>query len=221
MVGAGLDIDMRIDASLRDQFQIGKPRNQIPPDGGALAEQHDGVERRQPCGKTVDIPWLLAQGYRVAGAELSEIALRDLFAEMGVVPEVTETGAHRRYSASGVEIFAGDIFELTAETLGPVDAVYDRAALVALPEGMRELYAAHLAAITGRAPQLLVTFDYDQSVMDGPPFAVDEAGLRRCHDARFEIERLAEAEVPGGLKGVCPAIESAFLLRPSAETARS
>ncbi|MAU53400.1 MAG: thiopurine S-methyltransferase [Roseovarius sp.] len=173
------------------------------------------------CGKTVDIPWLLAQGYRVAGAELSEIALRDLFAEMGVVPEVTETGAHRRYSASGVEIFAGDIFELTAETLGPVDAVYDRAALVALPEGMRELYAAHLAAITGRAPQLLVTFDYDQSVMDGPPFAVDEAGLRRCHDARFEIERLAEAEVPGGLKGVCPAIESAFLLRPSAETARS
>lgn len=173
------------------------------------------------CGKTVDIPWLLAQGYRVAGAELSEIALRDLFAEMGVVPEVTETGAHRRYSASGVEIFAGDIFELTAETLGPVDAVYDRAALVALPEGMRERYAAHLAAITGRAPQLLVTFDYDQSVMDGPPFAVDEAGLRRCHDARFEIERLAEAEVPGGLKGVCPAIESAFLLRPSAETARS
>lgn len=173
------------------------------------------------CGKTVDIPWLLAQGYRVAGAELSEIALRDLFAEMGVVPEVTETGAHRRYSASGVEIFAGDIFELTAETLGPVDAVYDRAALVALPEGMRELYAAHLAAITGRAPQLLVTFDYDQSVMDGPPFAVDEAGLRRCHDARFEIERLAEAEVPGGLKGVCPAIESAFLLRPSAETACS
>ena len=99
--------------------------------------------------------------------------------------------------------------------------VYDRAALVALPEGMRELYAAHLAAITGRAPQLLVTFDYDQSVMDGPPFAVDEAGLRRCHDARFEIERLAEAEVPGGLKGVCPAIESAFLLRPSAETACS
>ena len=173
------------------------------------------------CGKTVDIPWLLAQGYRVAGAELSEIALRDLFAEMGVVPEVTETGAHRRYSASGVEIFAGDIFELTAETLGQVDAVYDRAALVALPEGMRERYAAHLAAITGRAPQLLVTFDYDQSVMDGPPFAVDEAGLRRCHGARFEIERLAEAEVPGGLKGVCPAIESAFLLRPSAETACS
>ena len=173
------------------------------------------------CGKTVDIPWLLAQGYRVAGAELSEIALRDLFAEMGVVPEVTETGAHRRYSASGVEIFAGDIFDLTAETLGQVDAVYDRAALVALPEGMRERYAAHLAAITGRAPQLLVTFDYDQSVMDGPPFAVDEAGLRRCHGARFEIERLAEAEVPGGLKGVCPAIESAFLLRPSAETACS
>jgi thiopurine S-methyltransferase len=166
------------------------------------------------CGKAVDVPWLLSRGYRVAGAELSEIAVRDLFDEMGVTPEVTELGALRRYAAQGVEIFAGDIFDLTADTLGPVDAVYDRAALVALPQEMRRRYAAHLAGITERAPQLLVTFEYDQSVMEGPPFSLSEAEVRACHDARFIIAELADEEVPGGLKGICPAREKAMLLRP-------
>ncbi|HAW46217.1 MAG TPA: thiopurine S-methyltransferase [Roseovarius sp.] len=166
------------------------------------------------CGKAVDIPWLLSRGYRVAGVELSEIAVRDLFAEMGVTPEITETGSHRRYSADGIDIFAGDIFEITADVLGPVDAVYDRAALVALPEGMRRRYAAHLAGITAVAPQLLVTFEYDQAEMDGPPFSITEEEVARCHGARYAIEVLADAEVPGGLKGIVAAREKAMLLRP-------
>lgn len=166
------------------------------------------------CGKAVDLPWLLSQGYCVAGAELSEIAVRDLFSEMDVAPEVTETGAHRRYSADGIDIFAGDIFALTADVLGPVDAVYDRAALVALPEEMRRRYAAHLAGITAGAPQLLVTFEYDQAAMDGPPFSVTGDEVARCHGARFAIEVLADAEVPGGLKGIVAAREKAMLLRP-------
>jgi len=166
------------------------------------------------CGKAVDIPWLLSQGYRVAGAELSEIAVRDLFAEMEVEPEVTETGSHRRYSADGIDIFAGDIFEITADVLGPVDAVYDRAALVALPAEMRPRYATQLAGITAVAPQLLVTFEYDQAAMDGPPFSVTEDEVARCHAARYAIEVLADAEVPGGLKGIVAAREKAMLLRP-------
>jgi len=166
------------------------------------------------CGKAADLPWLLSRGYRVAGAELSEIAVRDLFAGMGVTPEVTETGSHRRYSADGIDIFAGDILALTADVLGPVDAVYDRAALVALPEEMRRRYAAHLAGITAGAPQLLVTFEYDQAAMDGPPFSVTGDEVARCHGARFDIEVLADAEVPGGLKGIVAAREKAMLLRP-------
>ena len=165
------------------------------------------------CGKAVDIPWLLSRGYRVAGAELSEIAVRDLFEEMDVVPKVTEAGAHRCYAAGGVEIFVGDIFALTADMLGAVDAVYDRAALVALPEDMRRRYAAHLADLTGAAPQLLVTFEYDQAAMEGPPFSVDEAEVARCHGARFSATVLADREVPGGLKGIVPAREKAMLLR--------
>ncbi|MDZ7710098.1 MAG: thiopurine S-methyltransferase [Roseovarius sp.] len=194
-------------------FHEGRVNRMLEAHIGSLALE-DGDRVFLPlCGKAVDIPWLLSRGYRVAGAELSEIAVRDLFGEMGVVPEVTEAGAHRRYAAGGVEIFVGDIFALTADVLGPVDAVYDRAALVALPEGMRERYAAHLADLTRAAPQLLVTFEYDQAAMEGPPFSVNEAEVARCHGARFGIGVLADMEVPGGLKGIVPAREKAMLLR--------
>lgn len=164
------------------------------------------------CGKTRDIARLLGQGYRVAGVELSEIAVRQLFEELGVAPDMTDHGTLRRYAAPGLDVFAGDIFDLSAGHLGPVDAVYDRAALVALPEGMRQRYAAHVCEITGTAPQLLVTFEYDQSVMAGPPFSLSESDVRSCYASRYRITLLADAEVPGGLKGICPAREKALHL---------
>ena len=167
------------------------------------------------CGKAFDIHWLLSEGYRVAGIELSEIAVRELFEEMGVAPEISRVGPLKLYAGQGVDIFVGDIFALTAETLGPVDAVYDRAALVALPEGIRGQYAAHVASITGTAPHLLVTFQYDQTAMDGPPFSLSEAAVRTHYGAVYQISVLADEDVPGGLKGVCPATEKALLLTPS------
>lgn len=168
------------------------------------------------CGKTRDIGWLLAAGYRVAGAELSRRAVEQLFADLGVVPEVTRHGALERFAAPNIEIHVGDIFALEAAALGPVDAVYDRAALVALPAAIRPRYAAHLAAISGRAPQLLVAYEYDQTQQDGPPFSVDAAEVERCHGERFELRLLATVDVPGGLKGKCPAQEHVWLLRPIA-----
>jgi len=166
------------------------------------------------CGKAVDIHWLLSEGYCVAGIELSEIAVRKLFDEMGVNPEISQVGPLKLYAARDMDIFVGDIFALTADILGPVDAVYDRAALVALPEGIRGQYAAHVAGITGTAPQLLVTFEYDQTAMNGPPFSLSEAEVRTHYGAVYEVSVLADADVPGGLKGLCPATEKALLLTP-------
>ena len=166
------------------------------------------------CGKTLDIHWLLANGYRVAGAELSRIAVEQLFAELDVTPEVAEIGQMHRYSADSIDIFAGDIFALSRDMLGPVDAVYDRAALVALPEETRGRYAAHLADITGRAPQLLISFDYDQSLLEGPPFSVTGDEIARLYREAYHPVRLGRAEVEGGLKGKCPAEETIWLLQP-------
>ena len=165
------------------------------------------------CGKTRDIHWLLANGFRVAGAELSPIAVEQLFAELGVAPEIATAGTLTRYSAGGIDIFVGDIFALSRDMLGPVDAVYDRAALVALPEVMRGRYAAHLVEITDRAPQLLISFDYDQSLLDGPPFSVDRVEVNRHYAERYDLTLLGSPDVEGGLKGKLAAKEDVWLLK--------
>jgi thiopurine S-methyltransferase len=165
------------------------------------------------CGKTLDIAWLLSRGYRVAGAELSKLAIEQLFAGLGVEPEITRVGDHDRYSAQDIDIFVGDIFALSGKMLGPVDAVYDRAALVALPEAMRNRYTAHLMAITGKAPQLLISYEYDQSRLEGPPFSIRNAEVRRHYADNYDLALLASQDVPGGLKGQCAATENVWLLR--------
>ncbi|MCU1309064.1 MAG: tmpT [Candidatus Angelobacter sp.] len=167
------------------------------------------------CGKTLDIPWLLSNGYRVAGAELSKIAVEQLFAGLGVEPKISGVGAVDRYSAEKIEIFVGDIFDLSSETLGPVDAIYDRAALVALPKEMRNRYTAHLTEITDKAPQLLITFEYEQSAMEGPPFSVSNEEVNELYGASYDLSLIASTDVPGGLKGRCPAKENAWMLRNS------
>ncbi|MCB1908023.1 MAG: thiopurine S-methyltransferase [Rhodocyclaceae bacterium] len=164
------------------------------------------------CGKTRDIAWLLERGIRVVGAELSPLAVGELFEGLGVVPEVAPVGSLQHHRAAGIDVFLGDIFDLDRERLGAVDAVYDRAALVALPPVMRARYAEHLLGISEAAPQLLVTFEYDQSQLEGPPFSVEEAEVRALYEARFALTSLARSEVEGGLKGKVEAHDRAWLL---------
>jgi thiopurine S-methyltransferase len=165
------------------------------------------------CGKTLDISWLLARGYRVAGAELSQLAIEQLCMDLGVQPEISPAGELEQWSAKHLDIFVGDIFGLSQQQLGPVDAIYDRAALVALPEAMRQRYAAHLMEITGKAPQLLISYEYDQSLKEGPPFSVSNEEVRRQYASTYDLTLIASTEVPGGLKGNVSAKENVWLLR--------
>lgn len=159
------------------------------------------------CGKTRDIAWLLDLGYRVAGAELNETAVKELFEELGVEPRVEKVAELHRYSAPDLDIYLGDIFHLSKHLLGPVHAVYDRAALVALPPETRTRYTAHLLEITAAAPQLLITFQYDQSKMEGPPFSISFEEIESHYGDAFEIKRLESLNVEG-FKGVVDAQES-------------
>ncbi len=166
------------------------------------------------CGKTNDIAWLLGAGFRVVGAELSEIAIRDLFQELGLIPEVTELENLRCYSAKQIDIFVGDIFSVTTALIGEVDAVYDRAALVALPALLRVDYAKHVARLAGNAPQFLITFEYDQWLMDGPPFSVSAAEVEQHYARVYALQIAQERQLEGGLKGRVPAKETGWLLVP-------
>lgn len=165
------------------------------------------------CGKTLDISWLLSRGYRVAGAELSQLAVEQLFIELGMQPEIEAVGNVEQWSANNLDIFVGDIFAVSGKVLGPVDAVYDRAALVAFPEDMRNRYAAHLTEMTEKAPQLLICYDYDQTLMDGPPFSVSSEEVHRHYAATYDLTLLSSTEVAGGLKGKGPAKENIWLLK--------
>ena len=165
------------------------------------------------CGKSLDLHWLLAQGYRVAGAELSRIAVELLFEELGVKPRLTEMGELTRYSADEIEIYLGDIFNLTREVLGKVDAIYDRAALVALPEEMRVKYTKHLMEITECAPQLMIDFVYDQSLRQGPPFSVSDAAVLAYYADAYELVFLEGENLKLGPNAEVPAVEKAWILK--------
>ncbi len=180
----------------------------------ALALKAGGRVFLPLCGKTLDIHWLLSQGYRVAGAELSELAVTQLFEELKINPQKTDLGDLIRYSANNIDIFVGDIFHLSHKDLGAVDAVYDRAALVALPAEMRERYVEHLMQLTRRAPQLLISFEYDQRLLNGPPFAISNKAINQYYRDTYEPTLLMSEEVAGGLKGQCDAVENVWLLKP-------
>lgn len=164
------------------------------------------------CGKTRDIGWFLANGYRIAGAELSELAINDLFTELSITPEISRDGKLTRYRAENLDILAGDFFDVSAESLGSISAVYDRAALVALPASMRKQYSSHLMNITDAAPQLLITYEYNQLLMDGPPFSVNEDEVKQLYAAAYRLESAESKIIAGGLKGKVASTETAWLL---------
>jgi thiopurine S-methyltransferase len=99
------------------------------------------------CGKSLDLLWLAGQGYQVIGVELSPIAVRAFFRENKLQPTRRQVGRLTEWSSGPLRIFCGDIFALTAADLGSIAAVYDRAALTALPEAARLDYVAHLHAL--------------------------------------------------------------------------
>jgi len=165
------------------------------------------------CGKTLDIAWLLNRGYRVVGAELSALAINALFNDLGVQPTIVTTGTLEHYSVNNLDIFVGDIFALSPAELGVVNAVYDRAALVALPAAIRHVYAAHILRLTHEAPQLLISYEYDQSLMNGPPFSVTQDEIRQLFKASYNVQSVERRQVANGLRGTLPAMEIVWLLQ--------
>ncbi|RJS93736.1 thiopurine S-methyltransferase [Salinisphaera sp. Q1T1-3] len=145
------------------------------------------------AGKSVDMHWLAECGYRVVGVELSERAARDFFAEQGLAYQRTRRGTFDCFIGERIEIWVGDIFDLTAAELQRFEGFYDRAALIALPEDMRRRYVDHVIGHMRRgATGLLITFAYDTALMDGPPFAIDDEDVGELYGRYAHVDLLAE-----------------------------
>lgn len=161
-------------------------------------------------GKSLDLLWIEQQGGQVAAIELAEQAVESFHRENSRTFERSAIQGRPRYLSGSILTLVDDIFDVSPESLspegsaqnssGPFDLIYDRAALIALDPPTRQRYAAHIARFL--APQgkiLLVTADYEQSEMAGPPFSVPDSEVQALfpdfhHEPKAEQNLLVQEE---------------------------
>lgn len=198
-------------ATNRIGFHEGRPNTYLE----RFAERLAGARRVlvPMCGKTEDLAFLAGRGHEVVGIELVEDAVRAFFAEHQLEPSREVRGDHVVYRSGSITLVAGDLFSVTTELAGPLDAIYDRAALVALPPDVRPRYVAHVRSLVEPTSRvLLVAFEYDQSKYAGPPFAVMEDEVRTLYAGAAAIDVLASAPDPRAWETIQP-IEKCFAIQ--------
>ncbi|WP_299020039.1 thiopurine S-methyltransferase [uncultured Photobacterium sp.] len=166
------------------------------------------------CGKSLDMTWLAEKHNKIIGIELSDIAVRAFFSEMFYIPTVISLGNGQAiYELDEITIHCGDFFAVQIE---PVDVVYDRAALIAMPESMRQMYADRLLSLVKAGGRiLLITLDYPQAEMDGPPFSVSKEEVEQlfegCKITALERDDADESH-PRRQRGLSRFAEEAWLI---------
>ena len=148
------------------------------------------------CGKSLDLLWLHRQGHSVVGVEISELAVGDFFTENGLNPTGIKLDRFHCRETERLALLQGDFFNLLPHHVQNVAGVFDRASLVALPIQLRQKYAYHLKSILpDTAKILLVTFEYEQAEMVGPPFSVSEAEVHALYQNNYAIELLFKQDI--------------------------
>jgi thiopurine S-methyltransferase len=149
------------------------------------------------CGKSDDLVWIAGRGHNVVGVELSEIAARSFASEQGLDVTFVEGPQFTVMRGGPITYLIGDFFDLTPKDAGLFDLVYDRAALIAMPEDRRPAYIRQLLTLLEPGAQiLLIAMEYDPEQMPGPPHAVPESEIRTLF-AGHNIEKLHEYDCLG------------------------
>lgn len=148
------------------------------------------------AGKSLDLVWLAAQGYRVLGVELSPLAVQQFFAEHGLTPEEHASRYGRHFRAGDIELVCGDVFDIDAAALADCAAVYDRGAVIALPPPLRQRYARELyARLPAGCDGLMITLEYPQHEKHGPPFSVPQAEVRSLFGDDWTVAQLTHRDI--------------------------
>jgi thiopurine S-methyltransferase len=170
------------------------------------------------CGKSLDLLWLRERGHSVAGIDLSVVALESFCMENGIAAKRRTLDDLDVYEAAGLQLYCGDFFALTAKILGSVSAVYDRAALIAWTPEQRTAYVDHISALTSAGTQtLLITLEYAQAQMTGPPFSVSADDVERLYARNHTIRELGRYDILANearlrSRGVTQLHEACYLL---------
>ncbi|PIR21685.1 MAG: thiopurine S-methyltransferase [Deltaproteobacteria bacterium CG11_big_fil_rev_8_21_14_0_20_45_16] len=151
------------------------------------------------CGKSLDMLWLSHQGYQVVGIELSELAGKSFFKDHNLEFQKISRPPFKMLKTEKIEIFCGDFFELSPEILGPIDAIYDRAALIALKPELRESYIKILKRLVQKSNPakfewLLIGRQNQVRDLEGPPYDLSEDDLKTLCGEDFIVEVLDRVE---------------------------
>lgn len=172
------------------------------------------------CGKSIDMVWLAAQGYDVVGVELVESAVKEFFSENRILYTIINHPRnpnikyyHWQHENQKIEILVADIFSLSIEDIDYIDAVYDKAALIALPADMRPDYSEQIRKVSDNAPQLLITLNYDQSKKDGLPFSINSEQLQQYYGSHYQLCELASEPASIGSAPDLKVTEHIWLLK--------
>ena len=147
------------------------------------------------CGKAHDIVWLADQGYQIIGIELSSLAIESFFEENSLGFQSFENDRFVLYKSGSINLMQGDFFDLQKEDLADCSFVYDRAALIAMDQSQRPKYIQHMNSILPVSEMLLITLDYDQEEMPGPPYSVPESEVHDHYAENYSINLLERNDV--------------------------
>lgn len=145
------------------------------------------------CGKSVDMIWLEQRGAKVIGAEVSEEAILSFFDENKRSYTKSSQGNFTIFQSGEIYIWCGDFLKISSKKLPPIDLIYDKAALVALPLKMRKPYIDKLLELNTLSTNILLHhFEYPQNEMPGPPFSVPFEEIENYFSDLFSIFVLNE-----------------------------
>ncbi len=148
------------------------------------------------CGKALDIKWICDQGCEVLGVELSPIAVTEYFDENGIEYRCSREEPFDVFSGGGATLLCGDLFDMDPAHFEGIKAIYDRAAYIAFDPDQRRRYAEFFCAkLPKGAPVLMLTLEYPQGIMDGPPFSVGEMEVRERFASRYHVEHLETRDI--------------------------
>lgn len=143
------------------------------------------------CGKTKDMIWLSQKNHEVIGVEFNETAVCDFFT--GTPYNTKKQNNMQVFYNKNIQIYCGDFFALPQ-----IDTplIFDRAALVALSQNLRQQYVNYLKKITPEdAKILLITYEYPQHEMPGPPFSIPQETVQDLYSKYNNIKKLDERNV--------------------------
>lgn len=144
------------------------------------------------CGKAVDMAYFRQYADQVIGVELVEKAVQQFFIEQNL--PYTQHG--NRFEAERLTIICGDFFRLTRAEVGPIDLVYDRASLVALPLPMRMQYINKINELLPVGSQQFInTLEY-APLLPEPPFSITPEEVAHYYGANYAIQHLEAPELP-------------------------